>query len=133
MTIECSGILRIGSRTIFGHHCTIASRELVEIGADCLIAEMVSIRDHNHAFNRCDVPFRKQGMVCAPVLIGNNVWLGAKVTIAKGVTIGDNVVIGANAVVTRDIPGNSIGGRNTRASFEACRLAGHHFSMEGAR
>jgi acetyltransferase-like isoleucine patch superfamily enzyme len=108
MTIECRGTLRIGNRTIFGHHCTIAANELVEIGEDCLIAEMVCIRDHNHCFDRVDVPFRTQGMVCAPVRIGNNVWLGAKVTIAKGVTIGDNVVIGANAVVTKDIPSNAV-------------------------
>lgn len=108
MTIECSGNLVIGGRTIFGHHCTIAASELVQIGEDCLIAELVSIRDHDHAFSRSDVPFREQGMVSAPVRIGRNVWLGAKVTVTKGVTIGDNVVIGANAVVTKDIPSDSI-------------------------
>lgn len=108
MTIECHGQLSVGARTILGHHCTIASHRSIRIGNDCLIAEMVSIRDHDHRFGRLDMPTREQGMTCAPVKIGNNVWLGAKVTVVKGVTIGDNVVVGANAVVTRDIPANAV-------------------------
>lgn len=108
MTIECEGRLEIGEGTIFGHHCTLAARSSLVIGADSLIAEMVSIRDHNHRFDRLDVPVRDQGNEVAPVRIGRNVWLGAKVTVVSGVTIGDNAIIGANAVVTRDIPANAI-------------------------
>jgi acetyltransferase-like isoleucine patch superfamily enzyme len=108
LNVECHGKLAVGAGTIFGHHCTIGVQELVEIGRDCLIAEMVSIRDHDHRFSRSDVPVREQGMVVAPVRIGDNVWLGSKVTVTKGVTIGDNAIVGANAVVTRDIPPNAI-------------------------
>jgi acetyltransferase-like isoleucine patch superfamily enzyme len=108
LTIECSGRLTVGARTIFGHHCTLAAAESIEIGEDCLIAEMVSIRDHDHRFDRLDVPTRTQGRVVSPVRIGNNVWLGAKVTVTRGVTIGDNAIVGANAVVTKDIPANAI-------------------------
>ena len=43
-----------------------------------------------------------------PVIIGNNVFIGAHSTILKGVTIGDNAIIGACAVVTKDIPANEI-------------------------
>ena len=107
-TIECSGDLKIGERVIFGHHCTIGCKELIEIGDDCLLAEMVSIRDHDHNFERTDIPIRAQGATGAPVKIGRDVWLGAKVTVLKGVTIGDGAVIGANAVVTRDIPARAI-------------------------
>jgi len=39
-----------------------------------------------------------------PVIIGNDVWLGRKVTIVSGVTIGDGSVVGAHSVVTKDIP-----------------------------
>lgn len=108
LNVECHGTLTVGAGTIFGHHCTIGVQELVEIGQDCLIAEMVSIRDHDHRFSRTDIPVREQGMVVAPVRIGNNVWLGSKVTVTKGVTIGENAIVGANAVVTRDIPPNAI-------------------------
>ncbi len=108
LTIEAEGRLSVGARTIFGHHCTLAARDSLEIGEDCLLAEMVSVRDHDHCFDRLDIPVREQGAVSAPVKIGRNVWLGAKVTVVKGVTIGDNAIVGANAVVTKDIPPNAI-------------------------
>ena len=44
----------------------------------------------------------------APVIIGNNVWIGGGAIIMPGVTIGNNVVIGAGSVVTKDIPDNVI-------------------------
>jgi acetyltransferase-like isoleucine patch superfamily enzyme len=43
-----------------------------------------------------------------PVTIGDNVWMGARVTVLPGVTIGENAVIGAGSVVTKDIPPNAI-------------------------
>lgn len=107
-TVECSGALHIGARTIFGHHCTLAAKESLLIGEDCLIAEMVSIRDHDHRFDDFATPIREQGASCAPVRIGNNVWLAARVVVVKGVTIGDNAIVGAGAVVTKDIPAGAI-------------------------
>ena len=44
----------------------------------------------------------------APIIIGENVWIGRNCRICKGVTIGDNSVIGSNSVVTKDIPANCI-------------------------
>lgn len=107
-TLECGGELLIGARTIFGHHCTVAAKDKIEIGHDCLIAEMVSIRDHDHRFDDFSVPIREQGSSCAPVKIGNGVWLAARVVVVKGITIGDGAIIGAGAVVTKDIPAGAI-------------------------
>lgn len=108
LVLEVKGRLEIGARTIFGHHCTLAASDSITIGEDCLIAEMVSIRDHDHCFTRLDLPTRVQGEVTGPVRIGRNVWIAGKATITRGVTIGDNAVIGANAVVTKDIPANAV-------------------------
>ena len=80
----------------------------VVIGEDCLIAELVSIRDHDHRFADLDVPIRAQGADVAEVNIGRNVWIGSKATVLKGVTIGDDAIVGAGAVVTRDVPANAI-------------------------
>ena len=44
----------------------------------------------------------------SPIIIDNNVWLGANVTILKGCHIGENSMIGAGSIVTSDIPANSI-------------------------
>jgi galactoside O-acetyltransferase len=43
-----------------------------------------------------------------PIVIEDDVWIGANVTILKGVTIGRGSIIGANSVVTSDIPPFSI-------------------------
>jgi acetyltransferase-like isoleucine patch superfamily enzyme len=43
-----------------------------------------------------------------PVIIGNDVWIGSRVTILPGVKIGDGAIIGASAVVTKDVEPYSI-------------------------
>jgi acetyltransferase-like isoleucine patch superfamily enzyme len=40
----------------------------------------------------------------APVVIGDEAWIGGRVLVLKGVTIGARAIIGAGAVVTRDVP-----------------------------
>jgi acetyltransferase-like isoleucine patch superfamily enzyme len=108
LVVESRGRLEVGERTVFGHHCTVASDESIRIGQNCLIAEMVSIRDHDHAFSSTDVSIVDQGRDTAPIRIGDNVWIGGKATITKGVSIGSNSVIGAHAVVTRDLPADCV-------------------------
>ncbi len=48
--------------------------------------------------------------LCAPIHIGNRVWIGAGAIITRGVTIGDGAVIAAGAVVTKDVEENTIVG-----------------------
>lgn len=44
----------------------------------------------------------------APIMVGNDVWIGGNTVIVSGVTVGNNVVIGAGSVVTRNIPDNVV-------------------------
>ncbi|HEY9722686.1 MAG TPA: acyltransferase, partial [Oscillatoriaceae cyanobacterium] len=106
--IKCDGRLTIGARVHLGPWTTISVLDEVILGDDCLIAERVSIRDHDHAIADPTRPFHAQGYVTRPVTLGRNVWLGGGVTIVKGVSLGDNCVVGANAVVTRSFPANSV-------------------------
>ncbi len=48
----------------------------------------------------CDVPFVEYKRI----LIGNDVWIGARAVVLDGVTIGDGAIVGACAVVTKDVP-----------------------------
>lgn len=45
---------------------------------------------------------------CYPIVIGNDVWIGANVTIIDGVTIGDGAIIGAGSVVLHDVEPYSV-------------------------
>ncbi len=107
-TLESSGQLVVGDRTVFGHHCTVAADRSVVIGRSCLFGEMVSIRDHDHAFDSIGTDILDQGRATAPVVIGDDVWVGAKATITRGVTIGSGAVVGAHAVVSHELPPGSV-------------------------
>ena len=104
LIIVKGGSMRIGPDGFIGQCCVIACGEMIVIGRDALIAEHVTIRDQDHRTADHGSPYRRQGMVTEPVRLGDNVWLGAKVTVVKGVSIGDGAVIGAGAVVTRSLP-----------------------------
>lgn len=46
------------------------------------------------------------------IIIGNDCWIGDRVTILAGVTIGDGAVIGTGSVITKDVPPYAIVGGN---------------------
>ena len=48
----------------------------------------------------------------APVVLCDNLFIGAHSTILKGVTVGENSIVGAGSVVTKNIPANQIWGGN---------------------
>ena len=59
----------------------------------------------NHSIERTDIPMNLQGETLEkPVVISNDVWIGARVIILPGVNIGEGSVLGAGCVVTRDVP-----------------------------
>lgn len=95
----------IGANSIIGRGTTIGDN--VMMGPECYIYT------RNHAFSRTDIPMREQGMQdFKPVTIGNDVWIGARVTILPGVKIGNGCIIGAGSVVTKDMPDFAVGGGN---------------------
>lgn len=101
------GKLLAGRNLYLGVGSVVVARESITIGENVLIAEHVTIRDQDHAMSPTAGRGRV-GFTSSPVVIGDNVWLGAKVTVIQGVTIGNNVVVGANSVVTHDLPDNCV-------------------------
>ena len=113
--LKVDGLLEIGPRSLIGSWSVLSVLDRLTIGADCLLAERVSIRDHDHRFGDPILPVAEQGYQVAPVSIGNNVWIGANAVLMKGVSLGDGCVVGANAVVTRSFgPGSVLVGAPAR-------------------
>jgi galactoside O-acetyltransferase len=53
----------------------------------------------------------EQGERRGPIVVGDDVWIGANATVLRGITIGRGAVVGANSVVTRDVaPFSIVGG-----------------------
>lgn len=108
-TLICKyGELKVGSDTFIGSGSVIAAREKIVIGCDGLIGEGVTIRDQDHGTQLDGQAYRLQPYRTAPIIIGHNVWIGARASILRGVSIGDNAVIGANSVVVSDVPEGAV-------------------------
>lgn len=101
-------LIRIGSGSSVNQGTIIDGYGGVTIGRNVRIASYVRINTADHTFTDPDIPISQQGFEVAPVVIGDDVWLGTGVIVGSGVTIGTGSVIGAGSVVTRDIPPYSV-------------------------
>jgi acetyltransferase-like isoleucine patch superfamily enzyme len=75
----------------------------VSIGAHTLVAPGVFITDHTHNHAR-SLRLDEQTPRARPVVIGSDVWIGARAIVLSGVTLGDGAIVGAGAVVTKSVP-----------------------------
>ena len=82
----------------------------LKIGSNVSIAHRVTIMTSTHNYNNLVTPIKYQGLALAPVVIADNVWIGAGVTILSGKKIGSGSIVGANSLVTKDIPNCQIWG-----------------------
>lgn len=115
--------IRIGTKNSFSNNVTIIANEKIVFGNGCRIGDNVSIFDCD--FHELDPAHRGRSHgPTRPVTIGNNVWIGSRVTVLKGVTIGDNSVVGAMSLVTRSIPPDCIAAGNPARVISKLRSAG---------
>lgn len=100
----------IGDNCSIGEYCHITAINKITIGDGLLTGRFVYIGDNAHgglSLEEAGTPPQQRKLTTkGEVKIGNNVWIGDKVSIFSGVTIGDNVIIGAGSIVTHDIPSN---------------------------
>jgi acetyltransferase-like isoleucine patch superfamily enzyme len=101
------GVIELGNNIGIGAFSFISCPSRLRVGNDCIIGQYFSIHAQNHNFSGQQL-IRLQGTSEIGVEIGNNCWIGAKVTILDGVTIGSGCVIAAGAVVTRSFPDKSV-------------------------
>lgn len=95
--------LEIGKVTV-NKNVQIICMESIKIGDGCLISRDVVIRDNDGGHHVLAPGFKTS----APVVIGNNVWIGHGAMIMKGVTIGNGAIIGAGAWVATDVKPHAV-------------------------
>lgn len=95
------GDVTIGDYSRIGIHCTVIGP--VCIGHHVNLAQGITVTALNHNFNDTNRRIDEQGITTKPVVIGDDVWIGANAVILPGVSIGSHAVIAAGAVVTSDV------------------------------
>lgn len=105
-------IIKIGDNCGIGPYSQITAINKIILGNGVRTGSSILITDNSHGkfiieelkLRPSIRPLYSEG----EVVIGDNVWIGAKVSILPGVHIGESAIIGANSVVTRDIPSYSV-------------------------
>jgi len=106
---DAQGHIDIGDYCLICPGVRLDSACRIAIGSNCMLAASVYVTDADwHDLYDRTRPIGNR----APVVLGDNVWIGDGAIICKGVAIGENSVIGAGAVVTGDIPANVIAAGN---------------------
>ena len=100
------GDLIIGDYTRVGLGNTIIGP--VNIGSHVNLAQNITVTGLNHNFEDVNTPIDKQGVSTSPVVIEDDVWVGANAVILPGVTIGKHSVVAAGSVVSKSIPPYSV-------------------------
>lgn len=107
---ENKGLIKIGNNFFANYNCFLSANcEEIKIGNDCLLGPDVLIINSNHSF-KSGVLTRELPNLSKKIVIGNNVWIGAKSIILPGVIIGDNVVVAAGSVVNKSVTDNTVVG-----------------------
>ena len=92
----------IGSRTFINFDCLMLDVAPITIGSARQLATRVQLLTATHPIDPSHGG--SAGSLGAPIVIGDNVWLGGGVIVCPDVTIGDDTVVGAGGGCHRDLP-----------------------------
>jgi len=112
VVLLCNGPARknkiaIDCGTYINRYTMLDAHAEIRIGRNCMIGPHCYITDANHG-RAAGVLVKDQRMEPKPVVIEDDVWLGAGVIVLPGVRLGRGCVIGAGAVVTDDVPAGEV-------------------------
>ena len=112
VVLLCSGSpkenkISIAEDTYVNRYTMLDAHLEIRIGRNCMIGPYCYITDANHG-RATGALVKEQKMEAMPVVIEDDVWLGAGVIILPGVRLGHGCVIGAGAVVTDDVPPEAV-------------------------
>ena len=102
MVVVRGNSVKIGNNVVVMYNCLMMGAGGITIDDDVRVATNVQLISNNHDLKDHDI------LVCKPVHLKRNCWIGAGASILPGVTIGVNAVVGAASVVTKDVPDNAV-------------------------
>lgn len=100
--------MKMGNNSAVGDFTHFGAPGGLEIGEDVIMGSYVSFHSENHNFQEVGKLIREQGTTSKGIKIGNNVWVGAKVTFLDGCGVGNHCVVAAGAVVNGVFPDYSV-------------------------
>ncbi|MGP8004941.1 MAG: acyltransferase [Smithella sp.] len=100
--------IEIGKRFSVNSGAILDGRGGIKIGNGVMIGPHAAIYSSGHNFAELDRPMTSLDHIMAPVVISDDVWIGAHVCIPGGITIGRGAVVAAGAVVVKDVEANTI-------------------------
>jgi len=100
--------IEVGHRFSVNSGAILDGRGGITIGDDVMIGPHTAIYSSKHNFTQPGRPMTSLDHIMAPVIIKDDVWIGAHVCIPGGITIGHGAVVAAGAVVTKDVDDNTI-------------------------
>jgi len=95
------GVLNIGNNVLLADNILLSTISEIRIGDWAAIAENTSIRGSFHEMKKGRA-YRLQGNVSAPIIIGEDIGIGAGCVVLMGVTIPKGVFIGSNSTVLKN-------------------------------
>jgi len=98
--------IQVGKNVFINHACSFLDMGGITIEDNVLIGPKVNLITENHPLDPAD----RRALICKPIIVKRNAWIGAAASILPGVTIGENAVVAAGAVVTVDVPDNTVVG-----------------------
>ena len=94
--------VKIGKGVVIMYNCLMMAAGTITIEDDVQVAANVQLISNNHDFHD------RQMLICKPVVLKKNCWIGAGSSILPGVTIGENAIVGAGSIVTKDVEPNTV-------------------------
>jgi maltose O-acetyltransferase len=115
--IERGAFVGSGTHISIGHRSSIGVNASIHgplsIGANVMMGPDVRIYALSHSTASSEIPMIDQGFdEPRPVIIEDDVWIGARAIVLPGVQIGRSSIIGAGAVVTKSVPAFSLAAGN---------------------
>jgi putative colanic acid biosynthesis acetyltransferase WcaF len=95
--------LRMDDRACIGPGVVVYNLGRVTLKRRCTIAQEVYLCAGTHDLSTPDLP-----LVTAPIVFGEDTFVGVRALVLPGVQVGDRAVVGAGSVVTKDLPAGMI-------------------------